>query len=129
MPLIVIAEDEDDVREFLTRAFARYAPHAEVIACVDGASALEAIHARGCDLLVSDHRMPNMTGVELLRTLRVSGSDMSVIIISADATAQAAAVEAGATAFFYKPLTTGQIRSIIATWLAPEAGSDPRPTH
>jgi CheY-like chemotaxis protein len=120
MPHIIIAEDEDDVREFLMRAFSRYAPHARVTTCVDGVAALAAIGQQGCDLLVSDHRMPNMTGVELLRTLRASGSDMLVIIISADATAQSAAIEAGATAFFYKPLTTSQIRSIIETWLGPK---------
>jgi DNA-binding NtrC family response regulator len=128
MPHIIIAEDEDDVREFLMRAFSRYAPHAEVTTCVDGAAALMAVRERGCDLLVSDHRMPNLTGVELLRTLRASGSDMRVIIISADATAQSAAIEAGATAFFYKPLTTGQIRSIIETWLAPQSGREPPQT-
>lgn len=120
MPHIVIAEDEDDVREFLLRAFSRYAPHAKVTACTDGAKALGIIQARGCDLLISDHRMPEMTGVELLRALRALGSPIPVVIISADTSAESVAVEAGATAFVYKPLNTSQIRTIIETWLPPQ---------
>jgi CheY-like chemotaxis protein len=120
MPHIVIAEDEDDVREFLLRAFSRYAPHAEVTACSDGVRALDIIQARGCDLLISDHRMPEMTGVELLRAMRALGSSIPIVIISADTSAESAAVEAGATAFVYKPLNTSQIRAIIETWLPPQ---------
>jgi CheY-like chemotaxis protein len=121
MPHIVIAEDEADVREFLVRAFSRYAPYAEVTACPDGASALAVIRARGCDLLVSDHRMPEMTGVDLLRALRAQGNELPVVIISADTTAEVAAVEAGATAFVYKPLNTAQIRTMVENWLAPRS--------
>ena len=121
MPHIVIAEDEADVREFLLRAFSRYASHAEVTACSNGAAALAVIQARGCDLLVSDHRMPEMTGVELLRAVRARDGELPVVIISADTTAEVAAIEAGATAFVYKPLNTAQIRTMIENWLAPEA--------
>jgi CheY-like chemotaxis protein len=124
MPHIVIADDEDDVREFLMRAFSRYAPHAEVSPCPDGAAALDLIEARGCDLLVSDQRMPIMTGVELVRSLRALGRSFPIIIISADVTAESAALAAGSTAFLYKPLTTAQIRTIIATWLEPHAQRD-----
>jgi CheY-like chemotaxis protein len=119
MSHIVIADDEDDVREFLLRAVRRYAPHAEVTAVVNGAAALEIMRQRGCDLLISDHRMPVMTGVELLQAVRASQPILPVVIISADMTAEMAAAEAGVTAFFYKPLTIVQIRQIIETWLPP----------
>jgi CheY-like chemotaxis protein len=114
---IVIADDEDDVREFLLRAVRRYAPHAEVTAVNDGVAALEIMRQRGCDLLISDHRMPRMTGLELLQTVRAAQPILPVVIISADVTAEIAAIEAGVTAFFYKPLTIVQIRQIVETWL------------
>ena len=117
MSHIVIADDEDDVREFLLRAVRRYAPQAEVTAVGNGAAALEIMRQRGCDLLISDHRMPVMTGLELLQAIRVSQPVLPVVIISADVTAEAAAAAAGVTAFFYKPLTIAQIRQIIETWL------------
>ena len=119
MPHIVIAEDEDDVREFLVRAFGRYAPHAEITGCPDGAVALDLIRSRGADLLISDHRMPEMTGVDLLRTLRSLDSNLPVVIISADVSIEAAAVQAGASAFLFKPVNVVQIRSVIETWVRP----------
>jgi two-component system, NtrC family, response regulator AtoC len=121
MPQILIADDEVDVREFLVRAFSRYAPHAEVTGCANGAEALEIVRSRGCDLLISDQRMPLVTGVELLRALREDGLALPVVIISADPSAEAAAIQAGATAFLYKPLNVAQIRQIVDTWLAPNA--------
>jgi len=117
MPHIVIAEDEVDVREFLYRAFQRHAPGSTITAVADGVAAFDLIERHGCDLLISDHRMPLKTGIELIRTLRARGDGFPAIIISADMTIEAAAIEAGATAFFYKPLSLNQIREIIQTWL------------
>jgi DNA-binding NtrC family response regulator len=127
MSHIVIADDEDDVREFLLRAVRRYAPQAEVTAVENGAAALETIHQRGCDLLISDHRMPVMTGLELLQAVRISRPILPVVIISADVTAETAATAAGVTAFFYKPLTIVQIRQIVETWLPVNPPLDSRP--
>ena len=119
MQHIVIAEDEADVREFLYRAFRRHAPDSEISAVADGAAALALINQRGCDLLISDQRMPVMTGVELLQAIRANGANFPAVIISADTTVELAAVAAGANAFFYKPLSMNQIRQIIQIWLAP----------
>jgi len=119
MPHIVIAEDEADVREFLYRAFSRHARSSQISAVGDGAAALDLINQFGCDLLISDQRMPIMTGVELIQAIRANGATFPAIIISADMTAEAAAVEAGANAFFFKPLSMSQIRDIIQTWLTP----------
>jgi len=86
----------------------------------DGAAALRVVCERGCDLLVSDQRMPVMTGVELLQAVRAAGLGIPIIIISADVTAESAARAAGATRFIYKPLTIMQIRELIRTWLGPQ---------
>ncbi len=119
MPHIVIVEDEADVREFLYRAFHRHAPNSEISVASDGVAALDLINQSGCDLLISDQRMPLMTGIELLQAIRANGATFPAIIISADMTAELAAIEAGANAFFYKPLSMSQIRDIIQTWLKP----------
>jgi CheY-like chemotaxis protein len=125
MPHIVIAEDEADVREFLYRAFSRNAPTCQISAVGDGAAALDLIEQSGCDLLISDQRMPIMTGVELVRAIRATGATFPAIIISADMTAEAAAAAAGANAFFFKPLSMGQIRTIIQAWIAPTEFDSP----
>lgn len=121
MPHIIIAEDEDDVREFLMRAFHRAAPEAEITPVANGAAAFDLVCSSQCQLLVSDQHMPQMTGIELLRAVRASGYTVPFVMISADATVELAALEAGVTAFFYKPLSMRQIREIVAAWLEPAA--------
>lgn len=121
MPRIIIAEDDDDVREFLLRAVRRYAPGSVVVAAANGAEAFMAVQHGGCDLLISDQRMPVMTGVELLQALRAQGLLCPSIIISADITAEFDSLDAGASAFLFKPVSMRQLREILAQWLGPNA--------
>lgn len=116
---IIIVEDENDVREFLVRAFSHYAPHANVTACPNGAAALKVYLAEGCDLVVSDQRMPVMTGLELLHAVRSQNSALPFVLISADPSIEGSALAAGVSSFIYKPLTIAQIRGIVETWLPP----------
>lgn len=119
---IIIAEDEDDVREFLTRAVRRAAPEADISSAADGTEALAIVLERGCDLIISDQRMPRMTGVELLGAIREHGYTFPFIVVSADVTVEQMLQDAGVSAFFYKPLSMRQIRDIVDAWLpAPNA--------
>lgn len=113
VPHILIVEDENDVREFLIRATRRFAPQAEVTGVTNGAEALKVFYQRRCDLIISDQRMPQMTGVELLQMIRADSSSVPFVVISADTSAETAARTAGATAFFYKPITILQISQIL----------------
>lgn len=113
MKHIVIAEDEPKVRDFFARATRRLAPDALVTAVGSGAEALAIARTGVCDLVITDHRMPGMTGLDLLRALRRELPDLPVVIISADAAAEQLALLAGANAFFHKPVTLGQFREIV----------------
>ncbi|SLN26529.1 response regulator [Oceanibacterium hippocampi] len=68
MARILVADDEETVREFVTRAL-RYRGH-EVGQAIDGASALEALQREPFDLLLTDIVMPVMDGIAL--ALKVS---------------------------------------------------------
>ncbi len=76
MARILVAEDEDSVREFLTRAFG-HKGH-EVTAVADGGQALEALQAESFDLLLADIVMPRLDGVAL--ALKV-GKDFPALMI------------------------------------------------
>ena len=117
MPHILIVEDEDDIRTFLVRAMGRLAPQAEVLAARNGKEALGLFQKQICDLILSDQRMPLMTGIELLQAVRAIATDVPVVIFSADVTAETPALQAGATAFFHKPITVPQLRQILSLWL------------
>ena len=82
MSHILIAEDENDVREFLVRAVRRLAPTAEVTAAANGSEALDIFQQQPCDLILTDQRMPVMRGIELLTAVRGMGSAVPVVFIT-----------------------------------------------
>ncbi len=63
MAAILLAEDDNAVREFVTRALERDGH--EVTAVEDGSLALEALADRGFDMLLSDIVMPELDGIAL----------------------------------------------------------------
>ena len=114
---ILIVEDEDQVRYFLTRAVQRAAPDALITQARNGSEALEIFENHGCDLIITDHRMPIMTGLELLEAVRERSVATPVIVISADAAAEEMALGAGATRFFYKPVSLRQMIEVVTALL------------
>ena len=74
----------DDERANL-RMFERLLRNRFTIVCAtSGEEALEILTSRKFSLLISDHRMPGMTGVELLRKSIALDSDMVRMIVTAD---------------------------------------------
>ena len=109
---IIIAEDEADVLHFLVRAVGRIKPQARISATKNGVEALRLFQAEGCDLLISDHRMPLMSGLDLLMAVR-SSSQVPFIMISADGLVGEHAVEMGVTEFLDKPLGLHALRAAV----------------
>ena len=83
--IVVVADDDLHSRGILTATFR--AMGMEVFEAETGHSAYELIQAHSVDLVVSDIRMPDGTGVELLRRMRrmmqEKGSAPPVIITTA----------------------------------------------
>ncbi|MFL9923413.1 response regulator [Herbaspirillum lusitanum] len=65
---LLLVEDSQDVRELMSEIFQEYG--LRVIAAVDGLDALAKIENNVPDVVLTDLRMPNMTGLELARHLR-----------------------------------------------------------
>ncbi|MGA5301809.1 response regulator [Nucisporomicrobium flavum] len=68
MAFIVVVDDDADVRELIETTLVLDGH--EVRAVTGGPEALAAVRERQPDLLVTDHVMPGMTGLELVRALR-----------------------------------------------------------
>ena len=77
MAKILLAEDDDDMRNFLVKALQK-AGH-EVTSFAEGLSAFEEIKQASFDLLLTDIVMPEMDGIELAR--RASELDPSLKIM------------------------------------------------
>src|SRR5882757_11313957 len=82
MARILVAEDDDNVRAFVTRALSS-AGH-EVTEAEDGGLAAEicAERAGGFDLLLSDIKMPVMDGIALALTVAAQYPDLTILLMT-----------------------------------------------
>lgn len=83
---ILAVEDESAVAQLL--ALVLCGPACHVTTADDGVQALEKIAAasRPFDVIITDHNMPRMTGLELVRQLRTMGFEGKIAVLSAHLT-------------------------------------------
>lgn len=65
-PFILVVDDEPDMLDFIERVTRR---RYEVTRCANGEDALALLGEREFEVLITDHKMPRMTGLELLERL------------------------------------------------------------
>jgi signal transduction histidine kinase len=119
---ILVAEDETLLREMLVDALTQ--ARAQVTAAPDGGVAWQAWQAGRFDLVLSDHRMPDCTGMELLNRIRATGSNVPFILVSGqgvDGMEPALAQTPGAQ-FLPKPFELSRLLALMAGMLAPRQG-------
>ena len=78
---ILYAEDMHELRQVAQMSLTRHGHFIEC--CVDGAAALERLNAApgDFDVLITDHHMPNMNGLELIGALRHSQRFTGKIVV------------------------------------------------
>ena len=83
----------------------------------DGAVALECIRKKAPDLVLADWNMPNMTGIELLETLRAENVDVTFGFITTESTEEMRqrATDAGAQFLISKPFTVDSFEKVLST--------------
>jgi DNA-binding response OmpR family regulator len=109
--LILVADDDDDVRELVVFRLERAGY--EVVTAADGEEALELARRRRPDLCVLDVMMPRLDGFEVTRLLRETDGLSDVPILLLTASVQEAAVaegmEAGADEYVNKPFSPQEL--------------------
>ncbi len=101
---IVLGEDHTLVREGTRRILEQHPGLRVVGEAGDGQEALELVQRLRPDVLLLDIRMPSLSGVEVLRSLRDSGLETRVLILTAydDDDYILASMEAGAAGYMLK---------------------------
>jgi two-component system NtrC family response regulator len=110
---ILIVDDDARIRTSLAQALKE---EASVISVAeDGSQALAALAKAPIDLIITDVRMPEMDGMELLRVIRERAPDTSVILMTAfdDLPTIATAMREGAADFLVKPLDLHALRGVV----------------
>ena len=83
---IMVVEDDTNTRRLMETVLKQHG-YQPILAC-DGVEALEKMESRHVDLIVLDLMMPRMDGYEFTRTLRDSGSDIPILMVTAKETPQ-----------------------------------------
>ena len=110
---VLLVDDDDAVRNALRRVLENRGYR--VVACGSGSEALEQIAAGGYDAMVSDVRMPGMSGLKLLRAVREHDLDLPVILVTGnpDLGSAAEAVEHGAFQYLIKPVASDRLDEVV----------------
>jgi two-component system response regulator HydG len=110
---VLVADDDPGLRESLERTLAREGYR--VVLAPDGRTALERLQAGGIDLVLTDLKMPGLSGIELLRAAKAIAPDVDVILLTAFGTIEEAvkAIKDGAYDFLTKPVQRAQLQRVV----------------
>lgn len=112
-PLISIVDDDESIRQALKSLIDSMGLHAELFE--SGEAFLNSHFVKQTDCLITDVRMPGMSGLELQDRLNATKSPIPIIFISAhdDGDARARALRAGAIDFLQKPFSEDALLGAI----------------
>ncbi|MFJ6000440.1 response regulator transcription factor [Streptomyces sp. NPDC092370] len=120
MARVLVADDDTDIRELV--AFKLTSDGHEVTAVEDGLRALQAIQEGKVDLALLDIRMPEMSGLDVCRTLRAAPETAALPILLITARSQEGDVEvgfaAGADDYIIKPFSPRELSRRVEAVLA-----------
>jgi len=125
---ILIVDDEPSIRKVLSAHLRKFGY--EIDTAEDGAIAMEMLGSEPFHLVVSDLRMPNVDGLDLLGWAGENFPGLPVILITAHGTVDTAveALKRGAFDYITKPFDRDELHGIIRKALATEARNAQRLT-
>ena len=101
---VLLVDDHDLIRQGLSRAFERQGDFQVVGQAASVAEGEDLAKTLGPDVVVTDVRLPDGTGLDLVRTLRLTNDEIGLVVLTMYAGDEQlfAALEAGASAFVAK---------------------------
>src|SRR5260370_3412985 len=114
MANLLIVDDELSMRQFLTHLFQRDGHSIRV--AENGRQAMALLRQQPADIIISDVKMPDMGGIELLRAARELQPDIEIIMMTAFANEETAheAFLLGAFDFVHKPFDNELLKEKVA---------------
>nr|WP_059359813.1 sigma-54 dependent transcriptional regulator [Parachlamydia acanthamoebae] len=110
---ILIVDDESIVRNFLAETLRR--KNIEVVTAESGKKALSLIKDTPFDMVITDMKMPDLTGIDILRKCKEISPNTIVVVITAFGSIENAveAMKLGAFNYLIKPFSPDTIEAII----------------
>jgi two-component system, NtrC family, response regulator PilR len=115
---VLVIDDEADIRELLELSLVRMGLGVDCVGSV--AEAKARLQDRQYDLCLTDMRLPDGDGLELVRHIGANCADLPVAVITAFGSTEnaVAALKAGAFDYLTKPLSLEQLRALIKSALS-----------
>jgi two-component system NtrC family response regulator len=114
----ILVVDDDESLRWVTQAQLQQSGY-EVVAAADGTSALEQVPTLSPDLVITDLKMPGMSGLDLLKEIRTQYPEVIVIMVTAFGSVETAvdAMKAGAYDYITKPVNMDELRLVVSRGL------------
>lgn len=111
---VLVVDDEESLRR-VTQLKLQQAGY-EPMTASDGAQALELLARHPQDLIITDLKMPGMSGMDLLRKVREEYPEIIVIVVTAFGTVESAveAMKLGAFDYIIKPVNADALKLIVS---------------
>jgi two-component system response regulator PilR (NtrC family) len=125
---VLVVDDEADIRELLELSLIRMGLGVRSAGTIGEAKAM--LGEQPFDLCLTDMRLPDGDGLDLVRHIATQCSDIPVAVITAHGSAESAvaALKSGAFDYLTKPLSLEQLRTLIKSALAlPQKLASARP--
>ena len=108
---MLLVDDHDLIRQGLTRAFDRHDEFSVVGQAASVADGEQQADALQPDVVVTDVRLPDGSGIDLVARLRTKRTDVGIVVLTmfADDSALFAALDAGASAFVRKDAQSDEV--------------------
>ena len=118
-PRVLIVDDQPDFAKGLVRLLAPKLPEASLSCVLSGEAALADLAGAPCDVMVTDLRMPGLTGLDLLPKALALAPNLGIVLVTAhgDIDSAVLALKAGAYDFLTKPVDSDHLARVIAKGL------------
>ena len=124
---VLIVDDEEDILELLELTLLKMGLDVERASSVK--EAIKKVKDGPFDLCLTDMRLPDGDGLELLKFVAASDQDLPVAVITAHGNTEnaVAALKAGAFDYLAKPVSLEQLRTLVKSALSlPQVGASPK---
>src|SRR4051794_31316813 len=101
MSSVPVADDDDDVRQTILECVVEEGY--TTLEARDGTEALALALSEKPDIVILDHRMPGLSGTDVVRRMRDGGAHAAIILITAASDAALLAESIGVSYFLGKP--------------------------
>jgi DNA-binding NtrC family response regulator len=125
--VILIVDDEEGLREGLSKLLE---DEGYTVECAeDGEKAIEIVRSTHIDLMLTDMRMPGMSGIELLKQVRKIREEIGVIILTGygEIESYIEAMNFGAMEYVSKPFKVNELKFIVSKILNQSTNSQNTP--